>query len=79
MKAKIVSITLAVAMLAAGLVIVAAGNAKAATLNVGEGQTYTTLKAAVAAAAAGDTVLIKNGVYTIKNADKVIVDKAITI
>jgi hypothetical protein len=46
-----------------------------ATLNVGVGQTYTTIQAAITAAAAGDTIVVAAGTY----AENVTVNKTVTI
>ena len=45
------------------LVILTAGSASAATLEAGEGQTYTTIQSAIDAAKDGDTVLVHEGTY----------------
>jgi nitrous oxidase accessory protein len=50
--------------------------AQSRTLAVGKGQPYTTIRAAVAAAAHGDTVLVKQGLYYVNN---IIVTKSLTI
>lgn len=50
--------------------------AAARTHTVGKGQAYTTIRQAVAAAAAGDTVLVKGGMYYINN---IVVTKPLTI
>ena len=51
------------------LAVLAAPPAWAGVLSVGAGQTYSTLAAAVAAAAAGDTIDIYGGTYTNQTAD----------
>ena len=62
------TLTTAVALL---LLVLGPGRVAAADLQVGPGQTYTTIQAAVdAAAAAGDTILVDPGVY----AEQVTVD-----
>ncbi len=46
-------------------VAMATGGVQAATLNVGPGQTYTTIQSAIdAAAASGDTIQVAAGTYT---------------
>lgn len=50
--------------------------AQSRTLTVGKGQQYAIIRQAVAAAAAGDTVLVKNGLYYINN---IVVTKPLTI
>lgn len=51
-------------LLAALLIIASAGNGLAATLEVGAGQTYTTIQACINAMAAGDICNVHAGTYT---------------
>ena len=52
-----------------------AQTAAAATLQVGTGQTYSTIQAAVTAATAGDTIQVAAGTYT----EQILVAKDVTI
>jgi parallel beta-helix repeat protein len=47
-----------------GLIILNTGFASAATLNVGQGQTYTTIQSAIDAAKAGDVISVAEGTYS---------------
>lgn len=60
---------------AATLVLLLAATVQAATLNVGPGQTYTTIQAAVTAASPGDTIHVAAGTY----AEQVTIAKALTL
>ena len=46
------------------LVLLITGSATAATLEVGQGKTYTTIQSAIDAAKTGDTVLVNEGIYS---------------
>ena len=48
-----------------------------ATLNVGADQSYTTVKEAIAAASAGDTIIIAKGDYSAEGA--IYIDKTLTL
>ncbi|MFZ3169286.1 MAG: NosD domain-containing protein [Candidatus Methanoperedens sp.] len=45
------------------LVLLITGSATAATLEVGQGKTYTTIQSAIDAAKTGDTILVDEGIY----------------
>lgn len=46
------------------MIILNTGFASAATLNVGQGQTYTTIKSAIEAASTGDVISVDEGLYS---------------
>ncbi len=46
------------------LVLLITSSATAATLEVGQGKTYTTIQSAIDAAKTGDTILVNEGTYS---------------
>ncbi len=64
----------ALGLLSLGLMSFGAQRAQGGIIHVGPSQTFTTITAGIAAASAGDTILIDDGVYS----EHLVVDKALT-
>ncbi len=80
MKTKKI-ICLVCVMFLAGFILIGSNVASAAEITVDAGGVgdYTTIADAVAAATAGDTIIIKSGTYEVEDSGKIVVDKSLTI